>query len=573
MRIPHPLPRHLAALLILGALSALPWLLFPAPARAGADLPARAEALLAAMSVPEKVGQTLLVFFEGPDLSPELAAMIATHHVGGLLLYDSAGNVHDMAQVARLTEAAQALALAGPQRLGLFLAVDQEGGPVARLRRGFAATPPNMALGATGSEDAAALAARVTARQLKALGINMNLAPVVDVNSNPANPIIGVRSYGEDPQMVARFGAAAVRAYREEGVIACAKHFPGHGDTGYDSHVRLPTVPHALERLRAVELVPFAAAIEAGVPAVMTAHVEVPAVEPEPGLPATMSARVLEGLLRAELGFGGLIVSDSLGMGAIDARYGPAEAAVRALLAGADVLCFGADKGHSPAEQPAVVRRMIQAVDSGEIPMARLDEAVRRILLVKLAYGLAQPAALPHTDPTRVDTPEDREAVRQLAEASITLLRDRHALLPLDKDAPGLLVWPGAGPQAAEAFTALGPHFTVQRPAENPSPKERTALLAAARGAAQVVVLTRRADRNPGQAALVNALLAAGLGPRLVVASLDVPYDAALTPGAPCLLAAWSDAPAQALALARVLFGLAPAPGRLPVTIPGPGGS
>lgn len=565
------LPGRAMALLLLSALALLPWPGHAAPARAGADLPARAEALLAAMSVPEKIGQTLLIFFEGPDLSPELAAMIATHHVGGLLLYDSAGNVRDMAQVARLTAAAQTLALAGPRRLGLFMAVDQEGGPVARLRRGFAATPPNMALGATGSEDAAALAARVTARQLKALGINMNLAPVVDVNSNPANPIIGVRAYGEDPRLVARFGAAAVRAYHEEGVIACAKHFPGHGDTGYDSHVRLPTVPHSLERLRAVELVPFAAAIGAGVPAVMTAHVEVPALEPEPGLPATMSARVLGGLLRGELGFGGLVVSDSLGMGAIDARYGPGEAAVRALLAGADVLCFGADKGHSPAEQPAVVRRMLQAVDSGEIPMARLDEAVRRILLVKLAYGLAQPEGPPHTDPAGVDTPEDREIVRQLVEASITLLRDREAVLPLDKSAPGLLIWPGAGPQAAGAFTTLGSRFAVLRPAENPQAAERARVVAAARGAGQVVALTRRADKNPGQAALVNELLAAGLGPRLVVASLDVPYDAALTPGAPCLLAVWSDAPAQVLALARVVFGLAPAPGRLPVTIPGPG--
>lgn len=564
MHIP-PRPRRFLA----AALLALAALLTSAPTAPAQDARARARALTEAMSVPEKVGQTMLVFFEGPELSPELKAMIATHHVGGLLLYDSAGNVRDMAQVAGLTAAAQALAQAGPHGLGLFIAVDQEGGPVARLRRGFAATPPNMALGATGRAESAALAATVTARQLKALGITMNLAPVVDVNSNPANPIIGVRSYGENPQTVARFGAAAVRAYRAQGVMACAKHFPGHGDTGFDSHVRLPTVPHAMARLRAVELPPFAAAIAAGVPAVMTAHVEVPALEPEPGLPATMSPRVLEGLLRGELGFRGLIISDSLTMGAVAGRYDAGEAAVRAFLAGADVLCFGADRGHRPEEQLDALRRMIQAVESGEIPMARLDAAVERIVAAKLEYGLAGPEALPAPDPARVDTPEDREAVRRLADASITLLRDRGGVIPMAPRTAGLLVWPGGSPEAAAPFTELGTRFEVRCPAEDPSAEERAALVAAAGEARRLVVFTRRADKSPGQAALIDELLAAGLGTRMAVVSLDVPYDATLTPEAPCLLAAWSGAPEQLRALARVLFGLARPTGRPPVTVPG----
>jgi beta-N-acetylhexosaminidase len=568
MRIVRPLPRPVSAALLSCALAALFWLCPGAPARAQ-DQRARAQALTAAMSIPEKVGQTLLVFFEGPDLSPALRTMIATHHVGGLLLYDSAGNVDSMDQVARLTGQAQALALSGPRGLGLFIAVDQEGGPVARLREGFAVPPPNMALGATASADNAALAARVTARQLKALGVNMNLAPVVDVNSNPANPIIGVRSYGENPQTVARFGAAAVRAHRAEGVMACAKHFPGHGDTGYDSHVRLPTVPHALARLRAVELTPFAAAVAARVPAVMTAHVEVPALEPEPGLPATMSSRVLEGLLRRDMGFGGLIISDSLTMGAVAGRFDPGEAAVRAFLAGADVLCFGADKGHRPEEQLAALRRMIQAVESGEIPMSRLDAAVNRIVAAKLEYGIAGTGEPPRTDPGRVNTPEDREAVRRLAGQSITLLRDRNGLLPLTRRASGMLLWPGGDPRAARVFTDQSPGFTAHFPAADPAPEARAELVEAARQARRLVVFTRRADRNPGQAALVNELLAAGLGPRLAVVSLDVPYDAALTPEAPCLVAAWSDAPQQIDALTRMLFGLERPSGRLPVTIPG----
>src|SRR5690606_667232 len=256
--------------------------------------------------------------------------------VGGVILF--ARNIRDPVQVANLTRSLQQLAQSSGARIPLFIATDQEGGIVARLRSPAAVMPGAMALGAASSPELAYEAGRSTARQLLAVGINMNFAPVVDVNNNPANPVIGVRSFGEDPELVAELGAAFIRGQQEEGVISTAKHFPGHGDTDTDSHIALPRADHPRVRLDQVELVPFRAAIAAGVDAIMTAHVTFPSIDPTPGLPATLSHRVLTGLLREELGHEGLIVTDAMEMQAITANFGIAEAAVRAVEAVGDMV-------------------------------------------------------------------------------------------------------------------------------------------------------------------------------------------------------------------------------------------
>lgn len=566
---PSPVPAVLAAACL--ALCLALFILAPSPARAGAVADA-----MAAMDVEHKVGQLFCVAFKGDVVGPELRSFIEDRHVGGLIFYDSWGNVRSSRQVARLARDAQRAAVACGQP-GLILAVDQEGGPVARLREGFAVPPSNMALGAAGEPQLAALGALVNAEQLRAVGLNCDFAPVADVNSNPANPIIGVRSYSPSPHEAAMFADVAVRAYTIAGVLSVAKHFPGHGDTGFDSHLRLPTAGHSRERLDAVELFPFKACVAAKVPAIMTAHVEVPALEPEPGLPATLSRRVLTDLLRGEMGYRGLVVTDSMGMGAIREHFGVAEAALRAFKAGADVLLYGADRGVEPADFIPAWERIVRAVKEGDISMQRLDESVERILRTKATYGILLPG-LP--DPARaarrVGTDEQLALVRALAARGVALGRDygdrrpgapssSGPVLPLREDEDVLLLWPGMKETSLPPQGLPARMWAMALP-RDPGDEDVARALDAARGFDAVAVFTSRADKRPGQAALVNALLART--PRLAVASLDTPYDIRSMNSVPCWLAAYSDVPASVAAVLDVLYGRAEAMAKLPLQYP-----
>jgi beta-N-acetylhexosaminidase len=287
------------------------------------------------MTLEEQIGQTLMVGFPGTTPSREVIELIQRYHVGNILLFSR--NVLDAEQVRTLTAHLQQAAREAGHAHPLLIAVDQENGIVQRLGEAATLFPGNMSLGAIGSQEIAFDVARATARELKALGINMNLAPVVDVNNNAANPVIGVRSFGEDAQLVARLGSAMVRGYQDVGVISCLKHFPGHGDTAVDSHLALPTIPHTLERLEAVELVPFRSGIEAGTASIMIAHMAFPALTRDNALPATLSSAIIQGLLREKLGFEGVILSDCLEMQAISNTFGTASAATMALQAGIDL--------------------------------------------------------------------------------------------------------------------------------------------------------------------------------------------------------------------------------------------
>ncbi|MDP9473188.1 MAG: beta-N-acetylhexosaminidase [Chloroflexota bacterium] len=305
------------------------------------------------------VGQSLMLTFAGSSATPELLDALAQTRPAGVVLF--ADNIQNPAGVHDLIRTLQAEAA----RLGLpplLVAVDQEGGIVSRLPEPFTTVPSQMAQAATGNSDAAYACAQITARQLRAVGINLNFAPVLDVNCNPANPVIGTRSFSGDPDVVTRFGLAALRSYRDAGVIATVKHFPGHGDTDIDSHLGLPVVRHDLAHLKQVELAPFAAAVQAGVPAVMSAHVVLEALDE---FPATLSAEVLTGLLRCDLGFDGVVFTDDLTMRAITDRYGLTEATVRAKTAGSDVVLLSV---RSLDEQIAVARALHEAVASGALP-------------------------------------------------------------------------------------------------------------------------------------------------------------------------------------------------------------
>jgi beta-N-acetylhexosaminidase len=544
-------------------------LLLPAaiPARAGmpeardpADL--IAAQWMATMSLEEKVGQLFMISFEGATLPPLAQELLARRHVGGISLFSRVGNCKSPEQVAKLTAAARRMASPQDRGPGLFVAVDQEGGVVVRLTSGWTAMPPAMLLGASGDPDTARKAAKITAQELLAVGINVNLAPVLDVNVNPDNRAIGTRSYGADPELVARFGLAAMAGYEDQGVMPVAKHFPGHGDTNVDSHADMPVIPHSRERLESVELLPFRRAVAAGAPAVMTAHLAAPALDPT-DLPATLSPAIL-GLLR-NMGFDGIIMTDSLGMGALVRRMTPPDAALAAFKAGADILLFGADKDFDPRNQERALVRLLAAVHSGEISQERLDASVRRILRAKARFDIkGSRGADPAKARTACGTPENQAAARDLAATGLTVLRPAPGLLPFSPAGRILVLWPGGYPDMADIFTSVNSNLTVRVLPMDPGDKDVAETMRAAEDADGVVLLATRPDRRPGQAALGNALP----GTRLVVVSLAEPQDLVLFPHAAGLMVTYAGNPCVMEALARALHGLVPAGGRPPMPVP-----
>ena len=286
------------------------------------------------MNTPFVIGQHLFAGFAGKEIPADFAALVRQYQIGNVVLF--AHNVQDAPQLRRLCGELQALVLDATGVTPL-IAIDQEGGIVSRLGEDAAVVPSAMAVAATGNPENAYQAGLITGTELRAMGINFDLAPVLDVNSNPLNPVIGVRSYGQTPEDVARYGIAMVRGLLDGGVLACGKHFPGHGDTAVDSHVGLPLVNKSLDKLEVCELAPFRAAIAAGLPAVMSSHILFPQLEPDK-LPATMSRRIMTRLLKERLGFDGLVLSDCMMMGAIADHYGSVAGIVAALKAGVDMV-------------------------------------------------------------------------------------------------------------------------------------------------------------------------------------------------------------------------------------------
>ncbi len=333
-----------------------------------------------AMTLEEQIGQTLMVGFPGTSASQEVIELIQRYHVGNILLFSR--NVRDGEQVRALTRRLQEAAREAGHTYPLLIAIDQENGIVQRLGEAATLFPGNMALGAIGSQEVAFDVARATGRELRALGINMNLAPVVDVNNNAANPVIGVRSFGEDAQLVARLGSAMAKGYQDAGVISCLKHFPGHGDTAVDSHLALPMIPHSLKRLKALELVPFRNGIQAGAASVMIAHMAFPALTHDNALPATLSSAIIQGLLREKMKYEGVILSDCLEMQAISDTFGTESAAVMALQAGIDLALVS----HHAALQQGSLAAMREAALTGDLSAQVIRRAAERVMSLKARY-------------------------------------------------------------------------------------------------------------------------------------------------------------------------------------------
>lgn len=407
---------------------------------------------------------------------------------------------------------------------------------VARLDHdGVSRIQGSMALGAANDPALTEKAATLAAKELTALGINLNFAPCVDVNNNPANPVIGVRSFGEDPLQVAEHGAAAIRGYQNQGVSATAKHFPGHGDTAVDSHHGLASVPHSKERLYRVELPPFRKAIESGVDMIMTAHVIFPAFEPD-GIPATLSRRVLTGLLRTELGFEGVIITDCLEMHAISKSCGIAEGAVRAIEAGADIVLVS----HTLEEQVRAIQTVLAAVQSGRLSEEQIDESVRRILSLKQKrIGVVQESSPPEPCSRPLTPKEESEPLlRQIAERSVTLVSDASRNLPLDGAEPVLVIWPELRRRTevdepavhrytlADAIAPYAEQVTLVTVGTFPDSGEIRGAIEQSRNFRQIIVLTYTAEGevSEGQISLIQGLNEIH-GSSIIVVSTRNPYD------------------------------------------------
>lgn len=558
-----------------------------------ATAPRRQIPRLEELTLDEKIGQLFVVADHGvfmgeqSDRYQRLLHHVRDNHVGGIIWF-----VSDVYETAWLNTVLQREA-----RVPLLISADLESGIGMRFND-TTYWPPAMAVAATGDSRLAEQEGRIVAREAKVLGVNHILAPVADVNVNPHNPVINTRSFGEDPAVVSRFAAAFVRGVQAEGLLATAKHFPGHGDTSRDSHRSLPTLEMTRERLDAIELAPFRAAIAAGVRSVMTGHLAVPVIDStrapvrtaaesagenpygtadseipaETALPASLSPKAVQGLLREELGFAGLIVTDALDMGALVAHFEPGEAAVRAIEAGNDQVLKSAD----PDRAIAAVRA---AVMSGRLTEARIDQSVRRILEAKRAthHHVGSQQEIFAT----LDAPEHRQLAEEIARRAITLVRAQPGVVPLRKEWRVLIVHVSDFAETSAPASRLAQEIASRssvRPVsmllDSRSTSEDAQRVANAARDADVVLLALaiRTRSGAGHLALPEAarIALSMLPPDLPVVgvSFGSPYVLSDLPSLQTYVCAYGTQPLLQTAAARALFGETPFEGRLPVTIP-----
>jgi len=516
--------------------------------------------VVAAMSLERKVGQLMSVAFHGTKITSSLESMIRDRGVGGVILYSE--NFTDAASLAKLVADLDQIAR-DAKSVPLFFEIDQEGGPVIRINKGATILPGQMALAATADpERSVRTAATIAATELRAFGVNWNFAPVADVNDEPTNPIISNRSFSSDPARVSSLVTAAVQAYSAAGFFCCAKHFPGHGSTTTDSHTGLPKIEADRETLDRIELPPFRAAIAAGVPAIMSAHIVVPALDATPELPVTLSRAVMTDLLRNTMGFQGLVVTDDLEMGALK-NVGEAAAGLRALQAGADYLLFRFDE----SSQLEGHRLITEAVRSGSLGSADLDQSVRRVVGAKRRFGVLDG----RREQSAPDLAANARTALELARGATTLLRNR-GVLPLRGRI--LAVSPtNADISFFEGQATLGSVIVAKRPDAiaqsmplHPSAAEIDKVVIASRAADMVVVGTTNLFAYPEQVDLVRAL--AKEKPVAVVA-LRGPYDILSIPDVAAYLCAYDSREPSLTAAAEVLLGERKPSGSLPAIVPG----
>ncbi|MCL6298664.1 glycoside hydrolase family 3 protein [Streptomyces kronopolitis] len=547
---------------------------------------ARLRRLISRMTPEEKAGQLFVMRIYGhsaTDPDPDdvaanrkeigvanAAELIAKYHVGGIIYFGWAHNTREPHQIADLSNGIQRAAAAQRVPVPVLISTDQEHGIVARVGAPATLFPGAMALGAGGSREDAGTAATLAGRELLAMGIRQDYAPDADVNVNPANPVIGVRSFGADPQAVARMVAAEVKGYQGAGIASCAKHFPGHGDTDTDSHVGLPYIHHTAEEWERLDAPPFKAAIAAGIDSIMTAHIVVPAFDKSED-PATLSRPILTGILRERLGYDGVVVTDSLGMEGVRVKYGDARVPVLALKAGVDQLL-------NPPDLSLAHAAVVRALADGELSERDIDAKLMRILLLKERRGLF---ARPYTTRRAVDRVvgirSHLAAADRIADRTTTLLRNDAGILPLSRRRERRVLVVGydaaaptgtGGPPTAvlaRAFTELGFTATALSTSLSPGRPQIDEAVAALAARDAVVVATYNVTADSSQRQLVAALLATGKP--VVQLAVRNPYDIAQLPGVKAALASYSWTDVELRAAARVIAGRRDPAGRLPVAI------
>ncbi len=531
---------------------------------------------MAQLTVEQKVGQLLLLGFGGTTMDGTIATFLDEMQPGGVALFSR--NIVLPEQTLTLVRAvrehdprvrcAPSCPAGVPSSLPMFVSVDQEGGSVVRLKRDALVVPSAMALGAADDPELARRVGRQLGEDLHWWGFNMNLAPVLDVNSNPRNPVIGVRSFGGDPARVGEVGVGYITGLGEAGVIAVAKHFPGHGDTDVDSHYAMPVLHHDRARLENIELRPFSRAFAAGLPAIMTAHIALPKIAESRDVPATVSAKVLTGVLREELGWDGLVITDGLEMDGIVRQFGAGEAAVRAVVAGADmvmVLWF-------PEKKKEVQRALLDAVASGRLPMERLDQAVRRVLEQKARFSVFSRRLPTIAEASAGLQRADRRVLDEVALRAVTIVKNDDDVLPLKKPSspsPRVVVAAPFGGFVRGLQRAVNAQTVIlsSTPTKAQTEKESARIVALARGqGASVIVIGLQTSDH---IAVVTAVKKALPQAKLVVVSFGSPWLINAFPWVDAYVCAFGWREESAVAAADVVAGMKPARGRLPVVLAG----
>ncbi|MFT3895824.1 MAG: glycoside hydrolase family 3 N-terminal domain-containing protein [Anaerolineales bacterium] len=522
------------------------------------------------MDVEHLVGQKLLFAFHGKDsLSPEIINSFESYHPSGISLFRSL-NMGTASQIKALTQALQKLA----HELGLpplLIATDQEGGQLMAFGDGTP-LPGNMALGATRSPELARKAGEVLGREMAALGINIDYAPSADVNINPRNPVVGVRSFGEEPELVGELAAAMVEGIQSQGVAATVKHFPGHGDTASDSHHGLGTVSHSMERIQSVELVPFRSALKAEVKLVMTAHLGIPALDGPNPPPATLSSSVINGLLRKDLGYDGVVVTDAMDMHAIRQGELLREDSLRAAQAGADLLLVTSD----PQDHTRAYEALLAGAQKGSLTVDDLQASVDRVM--RLKNWLTQNGTSPDLDV--IQCADHMQIANEIAEKSITLVRDEKKFLPIQLGAEKRIAVVIPTPQdltPADTSSYIRPalaksirEYHAQTDEFNiplvPSEQEIASTIEQIRSYDLIVLGTINAYAEEKQAQFVRQVLQ--IGKPVIVVAMRLPYDLAVFPEASTYICTYSILEPAMRAVAKAMFGQAEMTGRLPVSIP-----
>ncbi len=509
------------------------------------------------LTLEQQVAQMFMVTIHGAQLPETGRDFLQRWQPGAIVLFNS--NIGSPAAITRLTNSYQQ-AITAVDGVPLFIAVDQEGGRVQRLLEGFTTLPRPILVAATQDPQLAHNYGGLIAEELRAVGVNMNLAPVADLETNPDNPIIRQRAYGSDPHLTGTTLQHVVAGMQANGVLATLKHFPGHGESDQDSHVELPTLPLSRERLSAVELVPFQMAANAE--AVMVAHIWFPALEPEANLPASLSHNIVTGILRDELGYEGLILTDAMDMDAIDRQFSYERAAVMAIQAGVDMIAMGPGMGLET--QAAMIQAVIDAVRTGEIAESRIAESSQRILATKARYGLFDWSPLDEAATSdRLDLESHQAQIETLFNAGITLVYDDQQLIPLHAERSVAVVFLGTRQYTVSACDPHRDNIRWVGVSQYPTLEEIRWAMDAARQVDTIVVFTENADDNEAQQALVSALPPE----KTVVVALASAYDWTRFPTIAAYLTAYSPLPAAVPAACGILFGAIPAQGVLPLTV------